>query len=277
MREMASLTPSAQVALPAPRGSWFTCAAASTMRVVRCRVRCSRSGQRAALPRRSRQVPSRGSNQRPSGRQRSSIPCGRRHRSHSPPARSNRTRRLSSGPVLGIQRPQFGANWHSRIQHAVPICVQDQPKKGGPGLGAAKGREESRGSPRWRPSRRASVAQLTSGTQIGVGIGWPGAGSGRGGGSIGGGGAGLGSGRGTGCCCGTCCPPLTPDLLVLATKHLRKLLGALLGVRPVKITASQPPSPSLVDSSRRRRRLPWHDGFGAFTSFTHHFHSPHPE
>ena len=86
-------------------------AVASTMRVVRCRVRSSRSGQRAALPRRSRQVASRGSNQRPSGRPRSSIPCGRRHRSHSPPARSKRTRRLSSGQSW-VQGPQFGANRH---------------------------------------------------------------------------------------------------------------------------------------------------------------------
>ena len=87
------------------------------------------AGHRAALPRRSRHVPSRGSNHRPSGKLRSSIPCGRWHRSHSPPARSNRTRRLSSGQSLGLQGPQFGASWHRRIQHAAAICVQDQQKE----------------------------------------------------------------------------------------------------------------------------------------------------
>ena len=202
--------------------------------VVRCRVESSRSGQRAALPRRSRQVPSRGSNQRPSGRQHSPIPWGRRHRSHSPPARSNRTRRLSSGQFLGYRGRSSGRiGMGQNAACTRRFASRTHQKRAAADSGAAKGREKSRGSPTMTPLRAGRLWRSSHRErQIGVGIGWPGAGSGRGGGSIGGGGAGLGipvAARGR--CCRTCCPPLTPDLLVLATKQLRKLLGALLGVR----------------------------------------------
>ena len=70
------------------------------------------------------------------------------------------------GPVLGVQGPQFGVNRHGRIQHAAPICVQDQPKKGGPGSGAAKGREEF--------SRIATMAPVAPGVCGAAHIGpWP--------------------------------------------------------------------------------------------------------
>ena len=52
-------------------------------------------------PRPLRQVWPAGSNQRPSGRQRTICPCGRPQPSHRPPARSNRTRRLISGQSIG--------------------------------------------------------------------------------------------------------------------------------------------------------------------------------
>ena len=53
-------------------------------------------GEGAGRPRWSRQVCRPASNQRPSSRQRIRAPCGRPQRSHTPPARANRTRRLSS-------------------------------------------------------------------------------------------------------------------------------------------------------------------------------------
>ena len=70
-------------------------------RVVRAAIIISRSGQRAGLPRPSRQVRCAGSNQRPSGRTRSVAPCGRAQRWHRPPARTNRTSALIARQSAG--------------------------------------------------------------------------------------------------------------------------------------------------------------------------------
>ncbi len=94
----------------------------------------SRSGHLATLPRRSRQVASRGSNQRPSGRHRSSIPCGRRQRSHSPPARSNRTRRLSSGQFWGYSGRSSGRIGMGRELSTRRRFASRPTKRAAPGL-----------------------------------------------------------------------------------------------------------------------------------------------
>ena len=79
---------------------------------------------------RARQVASRGSNHPLSGKQRSSIPCGIRHRSHSPPARldphppaqlgttlrrpSNETRARDSSPIVSCCYPEAECERHAQ-------------------------------------------------------------------------------------------------------------------------------------------------------------------
>ena len=155
--------------------------------------------------------------------------------------------RLSSGQFLGYRGRSSGQMGVAPNPACPRRFASRTTKKGGPGLGAAKGREESRGSPRWRPSSRASVAQLTSGAsdrrghRLARSRVWTG--------------RRLDRRRRRRArirsrhrvLLSHLLPSLTPDLLVLATKQLRKLLGALLGVRPGE--------DHHVHSRRRRRCL----------------------
>ena len=112
--------------------------------MVRCLASSSKSGQRAALPRRSRHVPARGSNQRPSGRTRSTAPCGRPQRSHSPPARSKRTCLLSSDQWRGYRGRSSRQIGIYADQHTRPVGVQ--PLRAALAPVSPRARKESRSS-----------------------------------------------------------------------------------------------------------------------------------